>query len=85
MPEVLLRWESMRRMACAVTVRGMDAGNSTQDLQLEPGRRPEQSSLNITHLWTKLDKKLEYYMKLGLEVLDLIDPYGRHQVYTWKM
>ena len=35
--------------ACAVTVRGIDAGNSTQDHQLVPGRRPEQSSLNIVN------------------------------------
>ena len=63
MPEVLLWRENMRRMACAVTVGGMDAGNSAQDLQLEPGRRPEQSSLNIVN---KIDQKLEYSMKLGL-------------------
>ena len=61
-------------MACAETFGGMDAGNSAQELQLEPWRRPKQSSLNITYLSTKLDQKLEYSMKLGLEVLGLIDP-----------
>ena len=49
-PEELLCWENMRRMACAVTFGGMDAGNSAQELQLEPGRRPKQSSLNTTYL-----------------------------------
>ena len=63
----------------------MDAGNFTQDLQLEPGRRPEQSSLNIIYLVNEVDQKLEYSMKLGLEVLDLIDPYRRRQVDTWKI
>ena len=50
MQEVLLCWKNMRRMACAVTFGGRDTGNSAQELKLEPGRRPKQSSLNITYL-----------------------------------
>ena len=78
MSEVLPWRENMRRIAFAVTVRGMDAGNSTQDHQLVPGRRPEQSSLNIVN---KVGSNLE---TLDSEDLDLKDPYRRRQVDSWR-